>query len=74
VVEHLWILEDDQNTKFFHRLANIKKKFNAIQSICVHGACFDDIPAVKGVIVNFYYELYREDHLGRSFLKGLSYD
>ena len=36
--------------------------------------CFDDISSMKGVIVNFYNELYRKDHPRRPFLKGLSYD
>jgi len=34
--EH-WILKGDRNTKFFHILANFRRKFNAIRSICMDG-------------------------------------
>ena len=56
-----WILEGDRNTKFFHRVANFRRKFNVLQSICVNGVCLDDVSSMKGAIVNFYNVLYRED-------------
>jgi len=68
-----WILEGDRNTKFSHRVANFRRQFKAIQSICVDGVCLDDVSSMKGVIINFYNELYREDQRGRPF-EGLSYD
>jgi len=48
-----WILEGDRHTKFFHRVANFRRKFNVIQSIRVDGLCLDDSSSMKGAIVNF---------------------
>jgi len=40
----------------------------------VDGVCLDDVSSMKGAIVNFYSELYREDQPRRPFFEGLSYD
>jgi len=63
-----WILDGDQNTKFFHIVANNRRKFNTIHSICVDGVSFDDNSSVKEAIVNFYKKLYEEDPPNRPFL------
>ena len=62
------------NTKFFHRVANNRRKFNTIHSICVDGASFDENSSVKEAVVNFYKKLYEEDYPSRPFLEGLVYD
>ena len=55
-------------------MANNRRKFNTIHSICVDGVSFDDNSLVKEVIVNFYKKLYAEEHPRRPFLEGLVYD
>ena len=37
------------------------------------GVCLDNASSIKGAIVNFYTELYREDMPRRPFFEGLSY-
>jgi len=44
-----WNFGADQNTKFFHRVANNRRKFNTIHSICVDVVSFNDNPSVKSV-------------------------
>jgi len=55
-------------------VANNRRKFNTIRSICVDGASFDDNSSMKEAIVNFYKKLYEEDHPSRPFLGGLVFD
>ena len=55
-------------------MANFRRKFNAIRSICVDGECLDDPPLIKGAIVNFYTNLLHEDLPRRPFFEGLSFD
>jgi len=68
------LMEDgDRNTKFFHRVANSRRKFNAIESIKVEGDLHVDDSSLKGAIVQFYEKLYHENSSYRSFLEGISY-
>jgi len=64
--------DDDRNTKFFHRVANSRRKFNAIKSIEVEGDLHVDDSSVKGAIVKFYEKLYHENFSCRPFLEGIS--
>jgi len=41
----------DRNTSFFHRVANSRRKFNAIESIEVEGDLHVDDSSVKGAII-----------------------
>ena len=55
-------------------MANNRRKFNTIHSICVDGVSCDDNSSVKEAIVNFYNKLYEEDYPSRPFLEGLAFD
>jgi len=67
-------MEDgDRNTKFFHRVANCRRKFNAIESIEVEGDLHVDDSSIKGAIVQFYEKLYHENFSSRPFLEEISY-
>jgi len=67
-------MEDgDRNTKFFHRVASMRRRFNAIDKIVVEGELHGDVSSVKGAIVQFYEKLYHEDVSSRPFLEGISY-
>jgi len=46
-------------------VTNNKRKFTAIHSICVDSVCFNNPSSMKGVIVNCYEKLYRDDHRGK---------
>jgi len=55
-------------------VANNRRKFNTIHSICVDGVSFDDSSSMKEAIVYFYKKLYEEYHPRRPFLEELVYD
>ena len=68
-----WMEDGDRNTKLFHRVATMRRRFNAIEKIVVEGELRDDVSSVKGAIVQFYEKLYHKDVSSRPFLKGISY-
>ena len=47
----LHVKEGDNNTRFFHRLANFHRRANHIRSIEVDGVLYEDGPIVKSQVV-----------------------
>jgi len=66
--------QGDRNTKFFHRVANNKRKFNAIGTIKVNGQAFGDDSSMKNAIVHFLENLLHDNRTQRPLLDGISYD
>jgi hypothetical protein len=56
----LWLREGDKNTKFFHRVANSKKRNNAIESLIINGSLSSEVNDIKAHIVQFYTQLFIE--------------
>ena len=56
----LFIKEGDNNTCFFHRLANSHRRTNQIRGVKVEGALYKDESEVTNPIVDFYKKLYQE--------------
>jgi len=50
----LWLREGDNNTRFFHRLANLHRRNNSVESLVVNGTVMSDSVEIKEPIVNFY--------------------
>ena len=50
----------DNNTRFFHRVANSHRRSNHIQGIEVDGVLYEDEEEVRSKVVNFYQRLYIE--------------
>ena len=71
--QHL-LVDGDRNTKFFHQVANRRRKFNTIHKIKVDGECFVDAALVKNAIVQFYERLYHDDQPVRLFLGGIAFN
>ena len=53
----LYVKEGDNNTKFFHILANSHRRSNHIRSIEVDGVLYEDGPTVKSQVVQLYQNL-----------------
>ena len=66
--------QGDWNTKFFHRVANNKRKFNTIWTIKVNGQIYGEESSMKNAIVHFYENLLHDDHPQRPLLDGMFYD
>ena len=52
--------EGNNNTRFFHRLANSHRNANQIKRIEVDGVLYEDEFDVRSQIVLFYQGLYKE--------------
>ncbi|CAN1250788.1 hypothetical protein LINPERPRIM_LOCUS7518 [Linum perenne] len=88
-LDHLWKLEEnswaqkakeswlrlgDKNTRFFHRVANAKRRFNSIDRIWVDGTKVHGQLELKDTAVHFYRSLYTDLVCSRPFPTGISFD
>jgi len=67
----LWLHAGDRNTKFFHKVANLHRKFNSISTIEVDGTRFDSSSTIKSAIFGFYKALFTEKVAWRPLVDGL---
>ena len=65
--------EGDNNTWFFHRLANSHRNANQIKRIEVDVVLYEDESNVHSQIVLFYQGLYKETEVGRPTMDGLDF-
>ena len=61
----LWLQAGDRKTKYFHKIANLHRKFNSISTIEVDGIQYDTMPAMKSAILGFYKSLFSESEAWR---------
>ena len=69
----LYVKEGDNNTQFFHKLANSHRNANFIKRIEVDGVLYEDESDVHSQLVLFYQGQYEETELGRSTMDGLDF-
>ncbi|KAL0011411.1 hypothetical protein SO802_006519 [Lithocarpus litseifolius] len=70
----LYIKEGDNNTKFFHKVANSRRRFNHLSMLEVDGVIYEEESEVAAQVVQFYKDLYRETEEWRPFVEGLEFD
>ena len=56
----LFIKEGDNNSRFFHRLANSHRQTIQIRGVEVEGVLYEDDREVQAQVVEFYKNLYQE--------------
>jgi hypothetical protein len=69
----LWLKEGDNNTKFFHRVANSHRRYNHVGALRINGAMSSDPVEIKEIIVKYYDKLYTEQSTWRPRVDGLSF-
>jgi hypothetical protein len=67
----LWLKEGDNNTKFFHRVANSNCRVNSIESLMVNGSLSSNPIEIKEHMINFYSKLFTESSGWRPVPEGL---
>ena len=70
----LCIKEGDNNTKFFHKMANYHRRYNHLSVLEVDGVIYEDEAEVAAQVVQFYKSLYQEFEEWRNFVEGLEFD
>ena len=65
--------EEDNNTRFFHRLANSHRRVNHIRSIEVDRVLYEDGSAIKSQVIQFYQNLYTKTSMWRPIVDGLDF-
>ena len=69
----LFVKEGDNNTRFFHRVANSHRRTNHIRGIEVDGVFYEDEDVVRSKVVHFYQDLYTELESRRPSMDGLEF-
>jgi hypothetical protein len=57
----LWLKEGDNNTKFFHKMANSHRRYNYMENLEVDGVVYEEIQDIRNQAVHFYELLYQEN-------------
>ena len=70
----LCIKEGDNNTKFFHKVANSRRRNNHTNMYEVNGFIYEDKSEMADQAVQFYKNLYKETEEWRPFVEGLEFD
>ena len=70
----LWLKEGDNNTKFFHKMANYHQRCNYMENLEVEGVVYKEVQAVRDQAVQFYNLLYQEHEAWRSKFDELPLD
>ena len=69
----LFVKEGDNNTHFFHRLANSRKNANLVKRIEVDGVLYEDEADVCSQLVLFYQGLYEGNEVWCPSMDGLDF-
>jgi hypothetical protein len=70
----LWLKEGDNNTKFFHQMANSHRRNNYMERVEVDDTVFEVESEVRAKVVQFYVSLYQEQESWRPTVDGLDFD
>ena len=70
----MFIKEGDNNTLFFHKLANTHKQTNHIRGVEVDSVFYEGDLVGPNQVVEFYNKLYQEPESWRPTIDGLVFD
>ena len=74
ILRMLCIKEGDNNTKFFHKMANVRGRYNHLGILEVNGVLYEEESKEVSQIVQFYKKLYQETKVWRPMVEGLEFE
>jgi hypothetical protein len=69
----LWLKEGDNNTKYFHNMANSNRCWNYMHRVEVDGIVHETDKEIRDNVVSFYEDLYQEKESWRPLVDGLDF-
>ena len=69
-----WLKEGDKNTRFFHRMANSKRKRNCLKKIKINGLWLSEEQEIKRGVVRAYQNLLSDPDGWHFSLNSLEFD
>jgi hypothetical protein len=69
-----WLKEGDKSTKYFHSMANSRRRFNSIDSLMIEGNLSNNQVEISEDIVKFYQKLFEEHCQWRPRVDALVFD
>ena len=69
----MWLKEGDNNTRFFHRMANAHSRRNWLSKLKVNGCWHTEENDSKNSVVGVFQKLYSEERGWRPSVEGLSF-
>jgi hypothetical protein len=70
----LWLKEGDKCTKYFHSMANSRRRYNSIDSLMINGILSTNQVEISEHIVKFYQKLFSEQCRWRIRVDDLEFD
>ena len=70
----IWLKEGDNNTKFFHKVANSHRRCNYMEKLEVEGMVFEEDQDIRDQAVQFYESLFQEKEAWCPKFDGLPID
>jgi hypothetical protein len=69
----LWLKEGDNNTKYFHKMANSNRRRNYMHKVEVDGIVHETDKEIRDNVVSFNKDLYQEKESWRPSVDGLEF-
>ena len=69
----MFLKEGDNNTRFYHRLANSHRRANTMRGVEVDGIIYEADSNIQDQVVGFYKSLYQEPEDWRPTVNGLDF-
>ena len=68
-----WLKEGNNNTKFFHKMANSNRRRNYMKTVEVDDIVHETDQEIRDNVVSFYEDLYQEKEVWRPSVDGLDF-
>ena len=68
-----WLKEGDNNSNYFHRLINHRRRQNAIQGLFINGVWVHDPSSVKNAALHYFKSRFAEENTSRPTLDGVQF-